>query len=228
MKNVNAILSRTVLIGLMTLSVACVDKKKEDNTDADHLHDQEMHDEQMHDEQMDHDHDGEMIDDDEMMDEANNTMTEESDLMVKESKTASSLIDNYLAIKNALADDDKDAAAKAGERLVQSANAFEMSQVETSQQQEMKEILEVMKEHGGHISKSDMVHQREHFAQINRDMKAMLAITGSDRMLYQQYCPMYADNTGGAWLSASKDIKNPLFGSKMMKCGAVKQTIALK
>ncbi|NEV94444.1 DUF3347 domain-containing protein [Psychroflexus sp. YR1-1] len=223
MKNVNVILSRTVLIGLITLSVACVDKKKEDNTDADHLHDQEMHDERM-----DHDHDGEMIDDDEMMDEANHTMTEESDMMVKESKTASSLIDNYLAIKNALTNDDKDAAAKAGERLVQSANAFEMSQVETSQQQEMKEILKVMKEHGEHISKSDMAHQREHFAQINLHMKDMLAVTGSDRVLYQQYCPMYADNTGGAWLSESKDIKNPLFGSKMMKCGSVKQTIALK
>ncbi|MFD0931942.1 DUF3347 domain-containing protein [Psychroflexus salinarum] len=227
MKNLNMILSRTVLIGLMTLIIACVDKKKENNTDAEHLHDQEMHDEQM-----DHDHDAGMNHDGEMQGDVeheyeNHNMAEMSDMTVTKSKTASSLIDNYLAIKNALADDDKDAAAKAGESLVQSANAFDMSRVETSQQQEMKEILEVMKEHGEHISKNDMAHQREHFAQINRDMKAMLAITGSDRMLYEQYCPMYADNKGGAWLSASKDIKNPLFGSQMLNCGAVKQTISL-
>jgi hypothetical protein len=222
MKNVNVLLSRTVLIGLITLSIACVDKKKGNDNEGENHHNEEMHEEGMnHDGEMNHDHDGEM------MDEAN-TMNDKSDMMVKQSKTASSLIDSYLAIKNALVNDDKDAAAKAGERLAQSAATFDVSKVETSQQQEMKEILEVMKEHGEHIAESDIAHQREHFAQIHRDMKDMVAITGSDRTLYQQYCPMYDDNEGGAWLSASKTIKNPLFGSKMMKCGAVKQTIAVK
>jgi hypothetical protein len=214
MKNVNVLLSRTVLIGLMALSIACVDKKKGNDNEGENHHNEEMHEEGMN-------HDGEM------MDEAN-TMNDKSDMMVKQSKTASSLIDSYLAIKNALVNDDKDAAAKAGERLAHSAATFDVSQVETSQQQEIKEILEVMKEHGKHIAESDIAHQREHFAQIHRDMKDMVAITGSDRTLYQQYCPMYDNNEGGAWLSASKAIKNPLFGSKMMKCGAVKQTIAVK
>lgn len=257
MKNLNVILSRTVLIGLIIILTACPNKKKEDNSDAEHLHDQEMHDEEMNhnhdgemyhdeqemqDEQMNHDgemmdeemnHDGEMMDeqmdhDDKMMDGANTTMTEKSDMMVEESKTASSIIDNYLAIKNALVKDDKEVAAKAAKSLTKSVASFDVNEVENAKQQEAKDILEGMKAHAEHISKMDIAHQRTHFAEINADMKNLLAITGSDRMLYQQYCPMFDDNKGGAWLSTSEDIKNPLFGSKMMKCGGVKQTIALK
>lgn len=227
MKNLNMILSRTVLIGLMTLIIACVDKKKENNTDAEHLHDQEMHDEQMdHDHDAGMNHDGEMQGDVEHEDE-NHNMAEMSDMTVTKSKTASSLIDNYLAIKNALADDDKDAAAKAGESFGKSLANFDVDEVENTKQQEAKGILDGMKTHAEQISKMDIAHQRTHFAEINTDMKNLLAITGSDRMLYEQYCPMYADNKGGAWLSASKDIKNPLFGSQMLNCGAVKQTISL-
>ncbi|NVK50788.1 MAG: DUF3347 domain-containing protein, partial [Cyclobacteriaceae bacterium] len=38
---------------------------------------------------------------------------------------------------------------------------------------------------------------------------------------------MYKNNTGGVWLSASTDIKNPLFGSAMLTCGSVQDTIAV-
>lgn len=231
MKNLNAILSKTVLIGILTLSISCVDKKKEDSNGADNLHDQEMHDEQM-------DHDGEMHDEGEMHhdgevhdemghDGENHDMAEMGDMTVTESQMASSVIDNYLSVKNALANDDKDAASKAGENLGKSLASFDVNAVESSKQQDAIAILDRMKTHAEHISKMDIAHQRTHFAEINTDMRNLLAITGSDRTLYVQYCPMYADNTGGAWLSDSKDIKNPLFGSKMLKCGAVKQTIVI-
>lgn len=216
MKNLNVIVSRTVLVGLMSITIACVDKKKEDNSDAKSQHDQEMHDGEMN-------HDGEMGHDGE-----NHEMDGKSEMTVTESKTASSLIDNYLAIKNALVNDDKDAAAKAGESLGKSVASFDVNEIESSKQEEAKEILESMKTQAEQISKIDIARQRSHFAEINADMKNLLAITGSDRMLYEQYCPMYADNKGGAWLSTSENIKNPLFGSQMLKCGDVKQTIALK
>ncbi|MFT4674108.1 MAG: hypothetical protein ACI9R6_001009, partial [Saprospiraceae bacterium] len=29
------------------------------------------------------------------------------------------------------------------------------------------------------------------------------------------------NNTGGYWLSNSKEIRNPYFGSKMLKCGRI-------
>lgn len=216
MKNLNLSLSRTVLIGLMVLLTSCVDKKKEENGEAKNHQEQEMHDGEMN-------HDGEMGHEGE-----NHEMDEKPEMTVTESKTASSLIDNYLAIKNALVNDDKDAAAKAGESLGKSVASFDVKDIESSKQEKAKEILESMKTQAEQISKMDIAQQRSHFAEINTDIKNLLAITGSDRMLYQQYCPMYNNNEGGSWLSETKDVKNPLFGSKMLKCGSIKQTIALK
>jgi len=44
-------------------------------------------------------------------------------------------------------------------------------------------------------------------------------------MLYLEYCPMANNNTGAYWLSNEKEIKNPYFGDKMLKCGSVKEMI---
>jgi hypothetical protein len=43
--------------------------------------------------------------------------------------------------------------------------------------------------------------------------------------LYLEYCPMANGNEGAYWLSNEKQIKNPYFGDKMLKCGSVKETI---
>jgi hypothetical protein len=40
-------------------------------------------------------------------------------------------------------------------------------------------------------------------------------------ILYYDYCPM----AKSYWYSTEKAIKNPYFGSKMLTCGEVKQTI---
>ena len=83
------------------------------------------------------------------------------------------------------------------------------------------------KNHGEHIAESEIDHQREHFEALGKDMKDLIAFTGTDRKLYQQYCPMYNDHKGGMWLSASEEIRNPLFGSKMLQCGKVEEVINL-
>ena len=51
----------------------------------------------------------------------------------------------------------------------------------------------------------------------------MVAITGTKNKLYQQFCPMY--DKGSAWLSTSNEVKNPYYGSKMLKCGKVQKEI---
>jgi hypothetical protein len=44
--------------------------------------------------------------------------------------------------------------------------------------------------------------------------------------LFQAFCPMAFDNAGANWLSASREIFNPYFGSKMLHCGEVKDSIS--
>lgn len=44
---------------------------------------------------------------------------------------------------------------------------------------------------------------------------------GTKEPIYEQYCPMYDSDRGATWLSLNEEIKNPYFGSKMLKCGEV-------
>ena len=142
-----------------------------------------------------------------------------------ENSDVSDVLDAYLGIKNSLVKDDAKKAAEFGTALANATKSFDSK---SSSSSEVNEILEVIKEHGEHIAKSDIGHQREHFAELTNEVKDLVKITGSDRTLYTQYCPMYNSNKGGFWLSTSKEIRNPLFGSKMLKCGSVKETIEKK
>ena len=49
-----------------------------------------------------------------------------------------------------------------------------------------------------------------------------------DPNLYLSFCPMAFGNKGGYWLQDSKEIKNPYFGSKMLKCGEIKNEYGRK
>ena len=73
---------------------------------------------------------------------------------------------------------------------------------------------------------SELEEQRKLFSTLSNEM-ATLVKGGklSMGMLYLEYCPMANGNTGAYWLSNEKEIKNPYFGDKMLKCGSVKETI---
>lgn len=133
------------------------------------------------------------------------------------------VIANYMTLKEALVATDQDAAAMAGSNMVNSLKGFDVSGYTVEQQQELKDIITDATEHAEHVGKSEMDHQREHFKMLSKDMMDMVAITGTETTLYQQFCPMY--DKGSAWLSMEKDIKNPYYGSKMMTCGKVEKEI---
>jgi hypothetical protein len=107
--------------------------------------------------------------------------------------------------------------------MIASLKAFDASSYSKENQKELADIIEDATEHAEHISESAIDHQREHFKILSKDMSDMVAITGTKSTLYEQFCPMY--DKGSAWLSTSKEVKNPYYGSKMLKCGKVQKTI---
>ncbi|HEA29150.1 MAG TPA: DUF3347 domain-containing protein [Leeuwenhoekiella sp.] len=136
---------------------------------------------------------------------------------------ATAIVAMYLSVKNALVADNSEAAAEAGGKLVALFDGFDVFSYSSAEQTELKDIVVDAKEQAEHISKSPMEHQREHFKTLSNDITDMVAITGTDKKLYEQFCPMY-DN-GSTWLSASDEVKNPYYGSKMLSCGKVQQEI---
>ncbi|UPS91269.1 DUF3347 domain-containing protein [Bizionia sp. M204] len=133
------------------------------------------------------------------------------------------ILTDYFNLKDALVGDETKKAAQSGTKLVASLKAFDMSGYTNEQQEELADIIEDATEHAEHISESAIDHQREHFKTLSKDMTDMVAITGTKTTLYEQFCPMY--DKGSAWLSTSKEVRNPYYGSKMLKCGKVQKTI---
>jgi len=152
------------------------------------------------------------------MDKSNNMMDANS-----QNSGAQKVLADYMSLKDALVATNKDAAAKAGKKLENTLKNFDVSSYTSKQQKELKDIIADAKEHAEHIGRSEMDHQREHFKVLSKDIIDMIAITGTENTLYQQFCPMY--DKGSAWLSLNKEIKNPYYGSKMLKCGKVQKEI---
>ncbi len=69
---------------------------------------------------------------------------------------------------------------------------------------------------------STLADQRKAFEGLSNEM-ATLVKGGQLSMgtIYLEYCPMVK----ASWLSNEKEIKNPYYGDKMMKCGNVKEMI---
>lgn len=137
--------------------------------------------------------------------------------------TAEAVLADYFTMKDALVGDDSKKAAQAGTKLMASLKAFDMKSYSKEDQKELADIIEDAMEHAEHISESPIDHQREHFKTLSKDITDMVAITGTKNTLYEQFCPMY--DKGSAWLSTSKEVRNPYYGSGMLKCGKVQKTI---
>ncbi len=137
--------------------------------------------------------------------------------------TAEVILKDYFNLKDALVGDDNDKAKGLGATLVASLKNFDASGYGDSQQKELKDIMEDAIEHAEHIGESDIKHQREHFKILSKDITDMVAITGTATKLYEQFCPMY--DGGTAWLSMKEEVRNPYYGSSMLKCGKVQREI---
>lgn len=159
-------------------------------------------------------------------DHGNSESTEREITQNNSKNTATSaILDAYFEIKNGLVADSKEKTANGGNSLLTAISKFDMSKLSGETHKEYMEIAESAKEHAEHIVKSPIDHQREHFEALSIDITDIVALLGTDKVVYQDFCPMANNNKGASWLSEVKEIKNPYFGSKMLKCGTIKKQI---
>lgn len=73
---------------------------------------------------------------------------------------------------------------------------------------------------------NDIEIQRAAYYDMTKDMIELIKKEGlSSGEIYVAYCPMAFDDKGASWITNSKEIRNPYFGDKMLKCGEVKETL---
>ena len=136
------------------------------------------------------------------------------------------ILDNYLKLKNALTKDDSKGAAEAGKELYATLKNANTDKIEAKLKKEYADIADDAKENAEHIGDNSgkIDHQREHFAMLSKDVNDLIKIFGTDKKVYKDYCPMYDQGKSGYWISETKEIKNPYYGSEMLTCGGITKT----
>lgn len=137
------------------------------------------------------------------------------------------IVDHYLHIKNALANDNPEEAANGGKAMAEAVKKVDKSLLTAEQKKAYDEITSELQDHAEHVAKnaSDIKHQRSHFILMSEDMYSLVKAFGAGRPLYHDHCPMANDNKGAMWISELKEVKNPYFGAKMLTCGSVEEVI---
>ena len=123
------------------------------------------------------------------------------------------VVNAYLMLKKALVNSDSKFAQAAGAHLAEKIGESEnLTEVKT-QAEEISTLEDVEK-------------QRELFQSISKAMYDFVKENPIEgKKLYHQYCPMAFDNQGAHWISEMKEIRNPYFGEKMMKCGKTEEEL---
>ncbi|WP_394759783.1 DUF3347 domain-containing protein [Flavobacterium sp.] len=134
--------------------------------------------------------------------------------------------ENYFSLKDALVKTDGTTASAAAKELVASINAVKMDELKMDVHMVWMKVLENLKKEAIAISEStDTKKQRGRFNTLSTSIYELIKVSKSDETVYYQFCPMANNGKGANWLSKENNIKNPYFGSMMLSCGKVVETI---
>lgn len=134
------------------------------------------------------------------------------------------VFNSYFTLKDALVATDRKAAAEAASTLAAAIDAVPMADLDHEVHMVWMKVLDTLKKHANSIANSsDLEEQRKTFKQLSGSMIELAKAAPRSDTIHLQHCPMYED--GSDWLSREKEIRNPYYGSKMLTCGSVKETI---
>ncbi|WP_205511331.1 DUF3347 domain-containing protein [Longitalea arenae] len=141
------------------------------------------------------------------------------------------LLNAYNSLKDALVASDTGKASAAGLALKAAADSLKVNEIKGDTSAVIKETAQAF---SGTISGSaqalvaerDLKNKRKEFEMIADAMWSLTrTVRYTGQKLYWQYCPMAFDNKGAYWMSYEREIKNPYFGSEMLNCGSVEDSL---
>lgn len=127
-------------------------------------------------------------------------------------KQATKVFYYYNELKNSLVNTDAGLSSKASLMLKDVIDSMDAQKTTITALEQMS-------------TSSDIHLQREKFVLVTAGVEKFLEDNVATGSFFKQYCPMAFNNTGAYWLSNSKEIRNPYFGDKMLKCGRIDKEI---
>ncbi len=146
----------------------------------------------------------------------------------------------YFHIQYALSHDSANNASQGAEHLQKSLGSVDMSLVTGDAHMAWMKELNILNENAERIFKSsvlrsntakdeeDLETSRKAFIQLSNSMINVVKMFGTSgkTSVYRFHCPMADNNKGADWLQNREELENPFFGSSMLKCGELVETIS--
>lgn len=128
----------------------------------------------------------------------------------------SQLLSHYYNIKDALVAGNATVASMQAEDFVKTVNGIDHKLISEGN------IHTLLKDAGAISETKDIRQQRSYFSNLSDNMYLVAkAVKLTADPVYYNYCPMKKSY----WLSNNKAIKNPYYGSRMLTCGKITETI---
>lgn len=194
-RNFKNLLMFTLIAGSLSM-YSCKETKEDEAAEP-------MQHEMREGEEMDHDMDKAVNEDEILKDEITAQF---------ENQEVGTIYQHYINIKNALVQTD---ATMAQDRAKEMVAALESTEANSAIAEAARKIA----------AESNVNIQREAFSDLTTAMEAKLQGALASGEIYKQYCPMAFEGKGDSWFSNTKEIRNPYYGDKMLKCGRVEATI---
>lgn len=137
----------------------------------------------------------------------------------------------YYAVKDALVAGDTVKAGTAARELASAADGLKLDELKGDTSGAIKLTA---KDYAGTISGSaqalakekDLKAKRTEFKMIAESVYSIFrTVKYTGHKIYWHYCPMAFDNQGAYWVNADTTIRNPYFGSEMLECGSVEDSL---
>jgi len=128
----------------------------------------------------------------------------------------SQMLSLYYNIKNALVSGDVTSASTNAAQFLRVVNTIDFKVISEGN-------IQILSRDAGKLSNTkDLEQQRELFAALSSNMVAIVKVLKpGNEPVHVQYCPMKK----ASWLSSEKQIRNPYYGSSMLTCGEVTETL---
>ena len=136
------------------------------------------------------------------------------------------VFDSYFSVKDALVKTDAATSSAKANELVKAIKAVEMTKLSNEEHTVWMKVMKELTANAEKIAASkDVAKQREIFALLSKNMYELVKVSKQETPVYYQHCPMYNNGKGANWLSKEEAVKNPYYGSQMLNCGSVQETI---
>ena len=154
--------------------------------------------------------------------QANTLRTESETTEIADASQLQSVYDAYFSVKDALIKSDSKLTSAKAATLLTAITAVKMDKLKSNEHTVWMKVVKKLTADAKSISATtDLKKQRETFKSLSKSTYDLIKVSSPEQPIYKQYCPM-AD---ADWLSKEKAVKNPYYGSSMLTCGNVVETI---